>query len=187
MAARGRAAVLVEPFMARVRQLLARAGLLHVDETPARADGALTYVHVACNQSYTAMHTGGRSAADIDAGGVLPDFAGVIVRDGYAGYTHLVTAAHAWCGAHLSRDLKSVYDTELERVSAELAVLQRLVFGCSSERARPDAVPGDEDGGEGAQDAGRDRGGGGGRRGPGGRAGRRGCLHLPRVEGGVGF
>jgi len=34
--ARRRAAVLLEPFMARVRQLLARAGLLHVDETPAR-------------------------------------------------------------------------------------------------------------------------------------------------------
>jgi transposase len=100
VAVRGRAAVLAEPFMVWVRQLLARAGLLHVDETPARVDGSLAYVHVACNDSYTAMHTGGRSAADIDAGGVLPDFAGVLVRDGYAGYTHLVAAAHAWCGAH---------------------------------------------------------------------------------------
>src|SRR5205823_2116764 len=63
VAARGRAAALVEPFMVRVRQLLARAGLLHVDETPARVDGKLTYVHVACNSSYTAMHTGGRRAA----------------------------------------------------------------------------------------------------------------------------
>jgi transposase len=112
VAVRGRAAVLAEPFMVRVRQLLAGAGLLHVDETPARVDGSLAYVHVACNDSYTAMHTGGRSAADIDAGGVLPDFAGVLVRDGYAGYTHLVAAAHAWCGAHLLRDLKAVHDAD---------------------------------------------------------------------------
>ena len=30
----------------------------------------------------TALHTGGRSAADIDAGGVLGGYTGVIVRDG---------------------------------------------------------------------------------------------------------
>jgi transposase len=34
VAARRRAAGLLEPFMARVRQLLREAGLLHVDETP---------------------------------------------------------------------------------------------------------------------------------------------------------
>ncbi len=45
------------------------------------------------------MHVGGRSAADIDAGGVLPGFTGVLVRDGYVGYSHL-PAMHAWCGAH---------------------------------------------------------------------------------------
>jgi transposase len=112
VAARRRAALLLEPFMARVRQLLAQAGLLHVDETPARVDGKLTYLHVACNSSYTAMHTGGRSSADIDAGGVLADFAGVLVRDGYAGYAHLLAAQHAWCLAHLLRDLKAVYDAD---------------------------------------------------------------------------
>jgi transposase len=100
VAARRRAVLLAEPFMARVRLLLHQAGLLHVDETPARVDGELTYLHVACNSAYTVMHTGGRGSADIDAGGVLADFAGVIVRDGYAGYAHLVAAQHAWCGAH---------------------------------------------------------------------------------------
>jgi hypothetical protein len=45
------------------------------------------------------MHTGGRYAADIDAGGVLGGHTGIIVRDGYAGYSHLTDALHAWCGA----------------------------------------------------------------------------------------
>src|SRR5260370_28492732 len=44
------------------------------------------------------MHTGDRSADAIDAGGVLPGYQGVIVRDGYAGYGHLTDALHAWCG-----------------------------------------------------------------------------------------
>jgi transposase len=55
------------------------------------------------------MHTGGRSAADIDAGGVLGSYGGVIVRDGYAGYRHLTDALHAWCGAHNLRDLRDLY------------------------------------------------------------------------------
>jgi transposase len=58
------------------------------------------------------MHTGGRGKDDIDAGGILDGYAGVVVRDGYAGYTHLVDALHAWCGAHLLRDLKSLYDAD---------------------------------------------------------------------------
>jgi transposase len=112
VAVRKRAAGLLEPFMAHVRRLLKVVGLLHVDETVARAEGASKYLHVACNEAFTAMHVGGRSAADIDAGGVLDGFSGVLVRDGYAGYQHLVDAQHAWCGAHTLRDLKSVHDAD---------------------------------------------------------------------------
>ncbi|GAA4483774.1 hypothetical protein GCM10023191_005920 [Actinoallomurus oryzae] len=111
---RGKAAVLLEAggFVARVRELLRSAPAVHADETPARAAGKLAYVHVACTRYLTLMHTGGRSAADIDADGVLPGYTGVIVRDGYAGYSHLSDAAHAWCGAHLLRELKDLYEFE---------------------------------------------------------------------------
>ena len=36
----------------------------------------------------------------------------MIVRDGYAGYGHLTSALHAWCGVHLLRDLKGLYHFE---------------------------------------------------------------------------
>jgi transposase len=110
--ARRRAAILLDPFMTRVRELLHVAGLLHVDETTARLGGGRTYLHVACNDAYTAMHTGGRTNDDIDAGGILVDYAGIIVRDGYAGYQHFVNAVHAWCGAHSLRDLKGLHDAD---------------------------------------------------------------------------
>ena len=68
-------------------------------------------------------------------------------------------------------------DGELERVNAELAVLQRMLFGRSSERARPGTSGGD---GEAQM---RPAGGGKtGKRGPGARAGRRDYSQLPRVE-----
>jgi transposase len=111
---RGRAAGLVEAsgFMERVRELLKAAPAVHADETPARAAGGTRYVHLACTRYLTCMHTGDRSADAIDAGGVLPGYQGVIVRDGYAGYSHLTSALHAWCGVHLLRDLKCLYEFE---------------------------------------------------------------------------
>jgi transposase len=124
---RGRAAALVEAsgFMDRVRELLKTAPAVHADETPARAAGGTRYVHLACTRYLTCMHTGDRSSETIDAGGVLPGYQGVIVRDGYAGYGHLTNALHAWCGAHLLRDLKGLYDFEpsQQQWAAQMAAL----------------------------------------------------------------
>ena len=58
---RGKAAARLGPFMDRVRVLLRSAGVLYADETPARAAGHLHYVHVACTEFLTAMHTGDRT------------------------------------------------------------------------------------------------------------------------------
>ncbi|MGH7734925.1 MAG: IS66 family transposase, partial [Gemmatimonadales bacterium] len=106
---RGKAAARLGPFIDRVRQLLSTVAVLYADETPARAAGKLHYVHVACTEFLTAMHTGDRTKEAIDAGGVLPGYAGTIVRDGYKGYEHLTDALHAWCGAHGLRDLAGLY------------------------------------------------------------------------------
>ncbi|MBV9030398.1 MAG: IS66 family transposase [Pseudonocardiales bacterium] len=110
---RARAARALESrFLPRVRELLRGAGVLHVDETPGRVEGGLRYVHIAATQYLTAMHTGGRAKTDIDAGQVLPGYTGTIVRDGYAGYAHLIDAHHAWCGAHLIRDLRAIHTAD---------------------------------------------------------------------------
>jgi transposase len=75
---------------------------------------------------------------------------------------------------------------ELERLRADLAVLQRMLFGRSSERSRPEpSGGGDADCGGGAVDGGGQQGsanGSGKTRGPGARAGRRDYSDLPRVE-----
>lgn len=112
---RAKAAALVESsgFTGLVAGLLKEAEAVHADETPARAAGGLRYVHLACTQWLTHMHTGDRSADAVDSGGVLPGYQGILVRDGYhQGYGHLTSALHAWCGAHLLRDLKDLYEFE---------------------------------------------------------------------------
>jgi transposase len=112
---RAKAAALVESsgFMDLAAGLLRQAEAVHADETPARAAGGMRYVHLACTPYLTHMHTGDRSAEAVDAGGVLPGYQGILVRDGYhGGYGHLTGALHAWCGAHLLRDLKDLYEFE---------------------------------------------------------------------------
>jgi transposase len=114
---RGKAAALVASsgFMDHVAALLKTAVAVHVDETPARAGGGTRYVHLACTRYLTHLHTGDRSKEAIDAGGVLPGYTGIIVRDGYKGYEHLTDALHAWCAVHILRDLKALYDFEPAR------------------------------------------------------------------------
>ncbi len=113
---RSRAARAVEAggFLQAVRVLLAGAPVVHADETFARAEGGLSYVHVAATEHLTLLHTGNRSAAAIDAGGVLPELGSgqVLVRDGYAGYAHLKDVEHAWCAAHLLRDLRGIHEAD---------------------------------------------------------------------------
>ena len=125
---RARTARLLEAaFLPRVRELLTGVGVLHADETPARAAKGLSYVHIAATEWLTALHTGGRAKADIDNGGVLPEYAGTIVRDGYAGYTHLTDALHAWCGAHLLRDLAAFHRADPDRQMWATAMADLLI------------------------------------------------------------
>jgi transposase len=35
-----------------------------------------------------------------------------LAGDGYAGYTHLTDVEHAWCGAHLLRDLRGIHEAD---------------------------------------------------------------------------
>jgi transposase len=81
----------------------------------------------------------------------------------------------------LARDAER--DAELEKLRADLAVLQRMLFGRSSEKSRPEPPAGGGGGAAGDGGQGRDHGSGTGKkRGPGARAGRRDYSHLPRFE-----
>ena len=140
---RGKAAALVEAsgFMQRVRDLLKAAPAVHADETPARTASRTRYVHLACTAYLTHLHTGDRSAETIDPGGVLPGYTGIIVRDGYAGYEHLTEALHAWCGAHLLRDLKGLYDFEPDKQDWAASMARLLIEARDAAAAARPASP----------------------------------------------
>jgi transposase len=90
---------------------------------------------VACTPFLTALHAADRTTAGIDAGKVLPGYAGVLVRDGYNGYRHLADAVHAWCGAHLLRDLKGQHDAGQEWAGDMAAILKDALAATRAARA----------------------------------------------------
>jgi hypothetical protein len=99
----------------------------------------------ACLDGAEVAHRQRRQVVDvhppIDAGQVLPSFTGVLVRDGYAGYAHL-PALHAWCAAHLLRDLRSISDADPDgQLWATAMATTLLEANHTAQRARERGAP----------------------------------------------
>src|SRR3954464_10458055 len=106
-----RAAAGLAPFTAAVRAALTEAELVHADETGLRVAGRLHWLHVASSTRFTALFCHRRRGKEaIDAAGVLPSFAGIVVHDAFAPYARYRSATHALCNAHLLRELIAVVD-----------------------------------------------------------------------------
>ena len=102
------AATRLEDFLAAARRQLAAADVAHFDETGGRVGAKLWWIHVACTDSLSLYHLApGRGKDSIDAGGVLPTFAGVGVHDGLASYRRY-DIDHALCAAHHLRELAGI-------------------------------------------------------------------------------
>jgi transposase len=93
-------------FLDELRGQLQGAPVAQFDETGARIDGKLGWVHSASTVALTLYVTHPRRGVDgIDAAGVLPGFAGTAVHDGWAPYRAYEDATHALCNAHHLREL----------------------------------------------------------------------------------
>lgn len=100
------AALGLSDFDERLRELLISAPVVHFDETGARIAERLGWVHSQSTEKltrYVAHRRGGGEA--IDDAGVLPDFKGVAVHDGWSPYRNSEGALHALCNGHHLREL----------------------------------------------------------------------------------
>jgi transposase len=93
-----------------VRDLLIDAPALHFDETGARVEGSLHWVHVACTSLYTLLYCHKRrGTVALDGGGIIEKITGVAIHDGYASY-RTYDVVHGLCNAHHVRELQGVID-----------------------------------------------------------------------------
>ncbi|HEY1831017.1 MAG TPA: IS66 family transposase [Acidimicrobiales bacterium] len=104
-------------FVSVVTDLLRDAPTVHFDETGARVEGSLHWVHVASSALYTLLcchkRRGGIAMDDM---GVIEAMTGVAVHDGWKPYRSY-DVVHALCNAHHLRELDGV----IERFGQEWA------------------------------------------------------------------
>ena len=96
----------LQPVEEAIKAALARAPVLHSDETGVRRAGTLAWAHVASTARLThyAIHPQ-RGHVATDAIGILPRYQGVSVHDGWKPYRHYTRCRHALCNIHHLREL----------------------------------------------------------------------------------
>lgn len=96
----------------RLKAALRDSQVIGVDETGLRVAGSGGYIHVARTAELT--HYGfdaRRGKAAMDEIGILPQFKGTLVRDGWASYQWYERCRHSLCNVHLLRDLVFVEES----------------------------------------------------------------------------
>ncbi|HUP70675.1 MAG TPA: IS66 family transposase [Acidimicrobiales bacterium] len=99
-------------FITTLKQRLANEPVVHADETGTRVGVTKAWVHTLASNLLTLLvvhpKRGVEALEDI---GVLADYTGTVVHDGWAPYEVFEGATHAQCGAHLLRHLAAVGQT----------------------------------------------------------------------------
>jgi len=136
--ARGQCAAKLVGAEERIKAALRGSEVLGADETGLRVAGRGGWVHVARTERLTHYgYEARRGRAATDAIGILPEFEGTCVRDGWYAYDEYRRCRHALCGAHLLREL--VYVGEVspdQRQWAEPLIKLLLEAKAATERAR---------------------------------------------------
>lgn len=90
----------------RIKAALRDSSLIGVDETGLRVAGRGGYIHVARTEQLTHYaYDERRGKAAMDEFGILPQFRGTLVRDGFSSYQWYGQCRHSLCNAHLLRAL----------------------------------------------------------------------------------
>ena len=99
----------LKPVEEDLKAALRRVPVLHSDETGVRRSGRLAWAHVASTPRLThyAIHAKRGSEATSEIG-ILPDYRGVSVQDGWKPYQAYTTCRHALCNVHHLRELTFV-------------------------------------------------------------------------------
>jgi transposase len=95
-------------FTEHVRVLLREADTVHFDETGARVNGRLAWVHGASNAALTLLDCHPRrGAVAMEDLGVIAHMSGIAVHDGWRPYRRF-DVTHSLCNAHHLRELQGV-------------------------------------------------------------------------------
>ncbi len=89
----------------QIKEALIQSEVIHQDETGLHVGGLRHWMHVTCTPTLTHYHVDkSRGQAALEAIGILPQFTGISIHDGWGSY-FLYDCQHAACIVHLLREL----------------------------------------------------------------------------------
>ena len=114
----------IAPTLARIQALLRAAPVVHFDESGLRVLGKLHWLHVAGTVCLTYYHAHPKRGQEgMLSAGILPTFLGWAVHDHWAPYMKFSACEHAFCNAHLLRELQFIVDQYQQPWAEDLAQL----------------------------------------------------------------
>ena len=110
----------IEEFENVIRDKLKASPVIHCDETGMKVEGKRHWLHVVSNDKYTCyLAHQKRGSEAMDAMGILPEFKGVAVQDGWKSYNNY-ECEHALCNAHLQREQTGIEDSYKHQWAKEM-------------------------------------------------------------------
>jgi len=146
----------LQPFLDEVHAQIAAAPVAHFDETGARAEGKLRWLFSASTERATFYSLHDKRGFDgLDHAGVLPNFSGVAVHDGFKPYRNY-DLQHALCNVHHLRELLGIIEqapddpqqawaARMDRLLRELHTTVRDARAAGRDRLDPSELAGDRD------------------------------------------
>ena len=118
-----RAYCALEDVSNRIIKELIKSSLIQCDESGLRVCGMLYWLHLVSNRCFTAYscqkHRGAQGMTDM---GILPDYEGCAVHDGWMPY-FLFACAHSLCNVHHIRELIAVYENRKQSWAKDMIEL----------------------------------------------------------------
>ena len=119
----------LQPFLDEIHAQIVAAPVAHFDETGARAEGKLRWLFTASTEQATHYSLHDKRGFDgLDHAGVLPNFSGIAVHDGFKPYRKYVDLQHALCNVHHRRELLGVIEQAPEDPQHAWAVQMDLLL-----------------------------------------------------------
>jgi transposase len=117
------------PVEAMIQALVSQSPVVHFDETGMRINGKLWWLHVACTNglTYYFVHAK-RGQIGMDAMGILPDYDGKAIHDGWNSYWGYL-CAHFLCNAHHLRELQFVLEHYGQTWAYQMSLLLVTILG----------------------------------------------------------
>ncbi len=113
----------LDGFIEIVKNLLINSPVIHNDETGAKKGKEKRWLHVACTPLLTLYGVfSSRGKEAIDALGILPNYFGVVIHDFWGPYINY-PCKHAYCNAHIIRELTRVDDETGQQWAVKLRSL----------------------------------------------------------------